>query len=300
MITFTDMEINMSSSSDPMRYCSNRRGASYYKRPHSSRLSSSSRSSTLLHKNYKRRHLRKAIAKRLLDTDIKHPREQYFEKLRILKILGEGKFGTCYLVTDEKNLFTLKLLKKKKYQKNPHKAKYEEDILRTLRHEAIPRFIRKIDDESLIGFVLEYKQGITLEAMIFSQGHVFTKNEIYNIGKQLIDILKYLHGEGVVHRDIRPPNVLFNDNRIYLVDFGLARRIDNKSFKTERDFLCFGNLLLHLYYTSFTDKPRKSRPWYEELKLSSKELTFLKKLMGNEKRYENIHEVEIDFEEMFK
>jgi serine/threonine protein kinase len=49
---------------------------------------------------------------------------------------------------------------------------------------------------------LEYKQGINLETMIFSQGYAFTRNEIYNMVKQLIDILKYLHGEGVVHRDI--------------------------------------------------------------------------------------------------
>lgn len=259
-------------------------------------MSSSSRHH---HKNYKGRHFSKVIAKKPIDTDIKHSREQYFEKLRILKILGEGKFGTCYLVADEKNLFALKLLKEKKYRKNPHKAKYEEDILKALRHEAIPRFIRKIDDESLIGFVLEYKQGITLETMIFSQGYVFTRNEIHNIGKQLIDILKYLHGEGVVHRDIRLPNVLFNDNRIYLVDFGLARWIDNKKFKPEIDFSYLGNFLLHLYYTSFTDKPKKSRPWYEKLKLSNKELVFLKKLMGNEKRYKNIYEVEKDFEEMF-
>jgi serine/threonine protein kinase len=259
-------------------------------------MSSSSRHR---HKSCRGRHFSKVTAKRSLDTDIKHSREQYFEKLRVLKALGEGKFGTCYLVTDDKNLFALKLLKKKKYQKNPRKAKYEEDILKALSHEAIPRFIRKIDDESLMGFVLEYKQGINLETMIFSQGHVFTRNEIYNIGKQLIDILKYLHGEGVVHRDIRLPNILFNDNRIYLVDFGLARWMDNKNFKPERDFLCFGNCLLHLYYTSITDKPKKSRPWYEELSLDSKELVFLKKLMGKEKGYKNINEVEMDFEEMF-
>jgi serine/threonine protein kinase len=260
---------------------------------------SSSRSTRRHHKNCKGRHFSKVIAKKLLDTDIKQSKEQYFEKLRVLEKLGEGKFGTCYLATDEKNLFVLKLLKKNKYKKNPHKAKFEEDILKALRHEAIPRFIRKIDDESLIGFILEYKQGINLETMIFSQGHVFTRKEIYNMGKQLIDILKYLHGEGVVHRDIRLPNILFHNNRIYLVDFGLARRIDNKNFKPERDFSCLGNVLLQLYYTSITEKPKKSRPWYEELSLSSKELVFLKKLMGKEKGYKNINEVEMDFEDMF-
>lgn len=260
-------------------------------------MSSSSRHH---HKNRTGRHLSKVIAEKPLDTGIKHSREQYFEKLRILKKLGEGKFATCYLVTDGKSLFALKLLKKEKYKKNPHKAKYEEDILRALRHEAIPRFIRKIDDESSMGFVLEYKQGITLETMIFSQRHMFTRNEIYNIGKQLIDILKYLHGKGVVHRDIRLPNILINDNRIYLVDFGLARWMDNKNFKPEIDFSFLGKFFLQLYCTSLTDKTKKSRPWYEELRLSSKELVFLKKLMGNEKGYKNIYEVEMDFKEMLK
>jgi serine/threonine protein kinase len=294
------MGINMSSSSDPKRYCSNRRGGRYYKCPPSTSSSSSSRATRHLHKSCRGRHFSKVIARELLDTDIKHSREQYFEKLRILEKLGEGKFGTCYLATDEKSLFTLKLLKKKKYQKNPNKAKFEEDILKALSHEAIPRFIRKIDDETLIGFVLEYKQGINLETMIFSQGYVFTRNEIYNMVKQLIDILKYLHGEGVVHRDIRLPNILFNDNRIYLVDFGLARWMDSKNFKPDRDFLCLGRFLLQLYYASVMDKPKKSRPRYEELSLSSNELTFLKKLMGNEKGYKNISEVEMDFEEIVK
>jgi hypothetical protein len=111
------MGINMSSSSDPKRYCSNKRGGSYYKCPHSSNSSSSSRSTRHLHKSCRGRYFSKVIDRKLLDTDIKHLGEQYFEKLRILKKLGEGKFGTCYLVTDEKNLFALKLLKKKSIRK---------------------------------------------------------------------------------------------------------------------------------------------------------------------------------------
>lgn len=236
---------------------------------------------------------------KLFGTDIKYSPGKHIAGLETVKIIGEGRYGICYLTTDDKNLYVLKQLKKKMYQKNPLKAQYEEEILKALKHEAIPRFIRKIENRHLIGYVLEYKQGITFEAIIFKQKHVFTRNEIYYIGKQMIEILNYLHGKGVVHRDIRVSNTLYSDNRIYLVDFGLARWIDNKKYKADIDFSYFGDFLLHLYYTSFTDKPKKSKPWYEELVLNSKEFVFLKKLMGIEERYKNINEVKIDFEEIF-
>ncbi len=79
----------------------------------------------------------------------------------------------------------------------------------------------------------------------------------------------------------------------------MARWIDNKKYKTDIDFSYFGDVLIHLYYTSFTDKPTKNKSWYEELVLSGKELIFLKKLMGIENRYKNINEVEIAFKEIF-
>jgi serine/threonine-protein kinase len=234
---------------------------------------------------------------KLFDTDIKYSPGQYFEGFRIEKTIGEGRFGVCYLITDDKNLYVLKQFKKKMYRENPLKVQYEEEILKALKHEAIPGFVRKVEDSNLTGCILEYKQGITFEDMIFHQGHVFTRNEIYCIGKQVIDILYYLHGKGIVHRDIRVPNIIYNDNRIYLVDFGLARWIDDEKYKANIDFSYLGDFLIYLYYTSFTDKPGKNKPWYEELVLSNKELVFLKKLMGIEKRYRNIKEVELGFEE---
>lgn len=241
----------------------------------------------------------KNMDKKMFDTEIKYSPGWYFEEFKIVKVIGEGRYGICYLITDGKNLYILKQYKKRMHHQDSLKVHYEEEILKSLKHEAIPRFIRKIEDKHLTGYVLEYKQGITLEARIFDQRHIFTRDEIYHIARQLINILSYLHGKGVVHRDIRVPNVILNGKRIYLVDYGSARWIDHKKYKADIDFSYFGDFLIHLYYTSFIDKPKKDKPWYEELLLNSNELVFLRKLMGIEKRYESINEVIIDFEKLF-
>ncbi|HWQ30782.1 MAG TPA: protein kinase [Negativicutes bacterium] len=236
----------------------------------------------------------------LFDREIRYSPGQCIGGFRILKPAGEGKYGICYLVTDNENLYILKQLKKRMLRAESPKAQCEEKILKILEHEAIPRFAGRLETSQFTGYMLEYKEGATLEDMIFKQGYVFGRGEIYSIGKQLIGIMDYLHQRGIVHMDIRVPNVIFDGSRVYLVDFGSAGWIDNVRYKADMDFSYFGDLLLHLYYTSFSDKPRKSRPWYEELDLSTGELYFLKRLMGLEERYETMGELKADFEGVFK
>lgn len=213
----------------------------------------------------------------------------------VLKRIGEGRYGICYLIDDGQQKYILKQLKKGMLKKSGAKTCFEEEILMQFRHESIPRFIKRMELESFYGYILEYKEGRTFEEVIYSQKHCFDRAEIYRVGIQIINILKYLHNRGVVHRDIRVPNTLYDGNTVYLVDFGLARWVNNKKYKTNIDFAYLGDFLLHLYYTSFEKKDEKKRPWYEELDLGQKELFFFKKLMGLEARYNTIADIERDF-----
>ena len=197
------------------------------------------------------------------------------------------------MVRDERRYYILKQLKRSMLRKSKEKAGFEQDILSSLYHKSIPRFIRKIEDEGLYGYLLEYKEGETFEDLICSQDRVFSGSEIHDIGMQLIGILKYLHRSGIVHRDIRIPNTLYGDRKVYLVDFGLARRVDPR-YRPDLDFAYLGDFLLHLHYTSYEKKGRKKKPWHEELNLTEEENLFLKRLMGIEKRYRDIDEVESD------
>jgi serine/threonine-protein kinase len=214
------------------------------------------------------------------------------------KMMGEGRFGICYLVLLEQKSYILKQLKRGMLRKAREKIHFEEDILKSLQHEGIPRFIEKIELKDFCGYVLEYKEGRTFEDVIYSDKHVFERKEIFSVGRQLVRILKYLHANGIIHRDIRTPNTTYDGQRVSLLDFGLARPVDHK-YKTDLDFAFLGDFLLHLYYTSFEKETGKASPWHEELKISGKEVLFLKKLMGIEQRYKSILEVEYAFNKVF-
>jgi serine/threonine-protein kinase len=224
-----------------------------------------------------------------------HPPGYLLGGYRIIKFIGEGRFGICYLVELNGSRYVLKQIKAKAVKKYKNKVLFEEQILSTVNHSLIPRIVDTIKNNNTFAYILEYKKGKTIEEMIFRDMYKFNRNEIYTIGIQLIDIMKYLHKRYIVHRDIRIPNVILNKRNVYLIDFGLARFVDNEKYIFSDDFLYFGHFLLHLYYSSFVKISKRSKPWYKELKLSCKEMNLLKRLLGINIVYESIYELESDF-----
>jgi serine/threonine protein kinase len=213
----------------------------------------------------------------------------------VIKVIGEGRYGICYLVCKDGNKFILKQLKQRMLRKVGVAGIFEEEILRSLEHPCIPGLITSFSTGKVNGFVLEYKEGKTFEEIIYRDKHIFEREEIYSIGLQLIRILKFLHAKGVVHRDIRVPNTLYNEGKVCLVDFGLARWLGEDNYTADIDFSFLGDFLLHLYYSSFEIINSIKRPWFEELKLPETEAFILKRLLGIEKRYTTIDELEDDF-----
>lgn len=222
------------------------------------------------------------------------------QNYRILKFLGEGRFGICYQVSRGNKTYILKQLKRGMLRKVGEKVGFEEEILRTLKHDSIPWFIEKIEANDFSGYVLQFKEGRTFEDIIYLDKYAFSREEIFKVGKQLIEILKYLHSKGIVHRDIRVPNTLYDGQKVSLVDFGLSRWINNKKYKADMDFAFLGDFLLHLYYSSYNYQGGKKRPWYEELELNENERLLLKRLLGISERYSNILDLEKDFDQTFE
>ena len=98
--------------------------------------------------------------------------------------------------------------------------KREERITERLDHESIVRAL-PAPDKSRMYMVMEYVDGRSLRSLL--EAGALPREQALFIARQLVEALVYLHGQGIVHRDVKPENLLVRpDGRIKLLDFGIA------------------------------------------------------------------------------
>lgn len=223
-----------------------------------------------------------------------YKRNEIVNGYSIIKIIGEGRYGIAYLaINDKEQKCVIKQLKKNMLKETRKKLFYEEQILQSLDNPSFPKFLGKFRDKYREGYLLEYIEGKVFEDLVVRDNCKFTRDDIYKIASQLLNLTEILHNKNIVHRDIRLPNVIVKKNMdLALIDFGLARYIDNDRYVPETDFWYIGDFLIHLYYTMYNSTNDKDKPWYDELDLNTEEKIFLKKLMGIEKPYREIYEIQ--------
>ncbi|ADY55408.1 serine/threonine protein kinase [Syntrophobotulus glycolicus DSM 8271] len=224
------------------------------------------------------------------------------DQYTIERPLGEGRYATCFLArTGSGNVVVIKKFKPSILKKNSKKNMYEAIILSKLKDKRVPELLGVINQKGFYGFILEFKHGHTVKDLLFKDKHKFTNEEFYHTGNQLIRIIRYLHENGVVHRDIRTPNVLMDNGEVYLIDFGLARWADHNQYPYDLDFSYLGDFLLYLLYSSYEKREKHQKlPWHKELELTCEQRLLLKRLLGIEAGYKNICDIETDFINAFK
>jgi serine/threonine protein kinase len=109
----------------------------------------------------------------------------------------------------------------------------EANLLSSLNHKAIPRALDCFSENGGTFLIMQRVPGGDIGEILKSHGGAFPHKVVLEWANQLLDILEYLQEQEsvVVHRDISPKNVrLTPDNRIFLLDFGIAKRADHKTY----------------------------------------------------------------------
>ena len=153
-------------------------------------------------------------------------RGQTLGKYKIIAPLGSGGFGTVYLAQDT-------WIDKKVALKVPHRQGLdfgellrEPRLLASVSHPNIVSITTAEKQDNLFFIVMEYVQGETLENLIAAQGPLEV-NRSLDFTCQISNAVDHAHSQGVIHRDLRPANVLVTENdMVKVADFGTSRFLE--------------------------------------------------------------------------
>ncbi len=158
---------------------------------------------------------------------------------KVLEVLGEGGFGQTYIVEDihlpGHPQCVLKHLKptstdpqvletsRKLFQREA------ESLQQLGNHDQIPRLLAYFEQKHEFYLVQELIRGHTLSHEL-ANGQKWTEGQVIGMLTELLRILQVVHSHGVIHRDIKPDNIIRRslDNKLVLIDFGAIKQLRNQ------------------------------------------------------------------------
>ena len=163
--------------------------------------------------------------------------QQFAERYEILATVGSGGMGSVYrardLELDEE--VAIKTLKHQFVTDETLIGRFKQEIrlARRLSHGNVVRTHDFGQWRGVYYLTMEYVEGITVRELIDTRGQLEVSSTLA-IGSQLTDALRAAHEQGIIHRDIKPQNLLLDaDGVLKVMDFGIARLAEKTSTLTE-------------------------------------------------------------------
>lgn len=212
----------------------------------------------------------------------------------IVDTLGTGSYGVAYLLVHKHSAkkAVLKRLRAKHKKKRKTRMQFKQEIafLKRLRIPNVPALLVEGEVGHIPFYIMEYIDGTTFEQLIFDEKQTFTVSETLLIGKELLEIVIAIHNQGIVHRDLRIPNILLQNGVLHVIDFGLSVPMKDSINLDEirnpkkvenyiSDLYYIGHFLLYLLYSNYTPSAKRERSWQEELNLPSEVKNYIERLL---------------------
>ncbi|XP_011071492.1 serine/threonine-protein kinase RUNKEL [Sesamum indicum] len=145
----------------------------------------------------------------------------------IYEAIGRGKYSTVYKGRKKKTIeyYAIKSVDKS------HRSKVLQEvrILHTLDHSNVLKFYSWYETSAHLWLVLEYCVGGDLMTLLQQDGKL-PEESIHDLAHDLVRALQYLHSKGIIYCDLKPSNILLDENgHTKLCDFGLARKLSDIS-----------------------------------------------------------------------
>jgi serine/threonine protein kinase/lipopolysaccharide biosynthesis regulator YciM len=151
-------------------------------------------------------------------------------RYEILQLLGEGGMGAVYKARDREldRPVALKLIRLELASSPSILARFKQELLlsRQVTHKNVIRIYDLGDADGVKFITMEFVEGRDLRALI-QEKKKFSPEEAVEITQQVCQALEAAHNVGVIHRDLKPQNIMREDSgRILVMDFGLARTVE--------------------------------------------------------------------------
>ncbi len=171
-------------------------------------------------------------------------------RYQIVRMLGQGGLGRTYLAKDNKRFdrncvikeFCPRNVSESVIPKALELFEREAKTLNQLGHPQIPKFYGWFPHNNRRFLVQDYIEGLTYADILrqrLQEGQAFAEIEVIQWLKDLLPVLEYVHGQGVIHRDISPDNIMQpvmqqsgqqsgqkSESLSMLIDFGVAKVIE--------------------------------------------------------------------------
>jgi serine/threonine protein kinase/tetratricopeptide (TPR) repeat protein len=155
------------------------------------------------------------------------PGQMLGDRYEILQLLGEGGMGAVYKARDTEldRIVALKLIRPE-LARNPQilkRFKQELILARQVTHRNVIRIFDLGQSDGVKFITMDFVEGRDLRQLLLEKGKL-APEQAARIMLQICRALEAAHAEGVIHRDLKPQNIMLDaSGRVYVMDFGIAR-----------------------------------------------------------------------------